>query len=131
MQISEFAQRCSVTPHALRHYEQLGLLKPHRRASGYRDYPEAMRREVVFITMSRQVGFSLTDIAEQIPAFRIGRLSTHQMVVSLQQRVDAIDQQVTDLAVQRAQALSHIQWLKAQKRPAAHSPFPKPKTRTP
>ena len=49
--------------HALRHYERLGLIRPDRRANGYRDYPARMRREVVFIAMSRQLGFSLPQIA--------------------------------------------------------------------
>ena len=59
MQISELAQQGSVSVHALRHYERLGLIHPDRRANGYRDYPARMRREVVFIAMSRQLGFSL------------------------------------------------------------------------
>ena len=46
----------SVSVHALRHYERLGLIRPDRRANGYRDYPARMRREVVFIAMSRQLG---------------------------------------------------------------------------
>ena len=53
----------SVSVHALRHYERLGLIHPDRRANGYRDYPARMRREVVFIAMSRQLGFSLPQIA--------------------------------------------------------------------
>ena len=49
MQISELARQAAVSVHALRHYERLGLIRPHRRANGYRDYPASMRREVVFI----------------------------------------------------------------------------------
>jgi DNA-binding transcriptional MerR regulator len=75
MQISELAKRCGVSTHALRHYERLGLLRPLRQANGYRDYSDAMRREVVFIAMSRKVGISLTAIAEQLPAYRAGRLA--------------------------------------------------------
>lgn len=46
MQITELATRCGVSTHALRHNERLGLLQPDRHANGYRDYSEAMRREV-------------------------------------------------------------------------------------
>ena len=56
MQISELAKQTGVTVHALRHYERLGLLKPARLPNGYRDYSDGMRREVIFITMSRQIG---------------------------------------------------------------------------
>ncbi len=127
MQISELAARCGVSPHALRHYERLGLLQPLRQANGYRDYSEAMRREVVFIAMSRKVGISLTAIAEQLPAYRAGRLSIANMVDSLQGRVAEIDRQVADLDAQRAEVVSHIAWLQAHqhKKPSV-KPFPTP-----
>ena len=63
MKISELAKRTGVSTHALRHYERLGLLEPVRHANGYRDHTEAMRREVVFIAMSRKIGFSLAALA--------------------------------------------------------------------
>lgn len=114
MQISELAQRTGVSVHALRHYERLGMLQPARRASGYREYTEAQRREVIFIAMSRQVGFSLKAIAEQLPAYRAGRLSIDQMVQSLRARVAEIDLQTETLKVQRGQVISHIAWLQNQ-----------------
>lgn len=114
MQISELAQRTGVSVHALRHYERLGMLQPARRASGYREYTEAMRREVIFIAMSRRIGFSLKAIAEQLPAYRAGRLSVDQMVQSLRVRVAEIDAQTQALKAQRAEVISHIAWLREQ-----------------
>ena len=136
MQISELAARCGVSPHALRHYERLGLLQPLRHANGYRDYSEAMRREVVFIAMSRKVGFSLAAISEQLPAYRAGRLRISDMVASLQGRVLEIDQQMLALAGQRAEVVSHIAWLQAQEQrqpKPSGKPFPQPtrKRKTP
>ena len=83
MQISELAQQASVSVHALRHYERLGLIRPDRgangyrdyparRGNGYRDYPACMRCEVVFIAMSRQLGFSLPQIALRLDEYRAG-----------------------------------------------------------
>ena len=118
MQISEFAARCGVTVHALRHYEALGLLKPGRSAGGYRTYEPAQRREVVFIAMSRKAGFSLPAIAEQLPAFRTGRLGIGQMVEALQDRIAEIDQQLRELHSLRAELHAHIAWLQAR-RPAS------------
>lgn len=121
MHITEFARRCGVSVHALRHYESLGLLLPARSENGYRTYTEAMRREVVFIAMSRKVGIALATIAEQIPAYRAGRLGIAQMVESLRDRVTEIDQQRAALAAQRNEVLSHIAWLQAQHR-TSHPP---------
>src|SRR6516225_120816 len=97
MRISELAGRTGVTVHALRHYERMGLLVPARTASGYRDYPETMRREVVFIAMSRRIGFSLPAIAELLPAYRAGRLGIDTMIEALKERTDAIDRQIAEL----------------------------------
>ncbi|MFP5485553.1 MAG: MerR family DNA-binding transcriptional regulator [Gammaproteobacteria bacterium] len=74
MQISELARQASVSVDALRHYERLGLIRPHRRANGYRDYPASIKREVVFIAMSRQLGFALPQIARRLDDYRAGTL---------------------------------------------------------
>lgn len=116
MQISELAQRTGVSAHALRHYEKLGLLQPARRASGYREYTEAMRREVVFIAMSRSIGFSLKAIADRLPAYRAGRLTVEQMVGAMQDRVAEIDAQIGKLKTQRRTVLDHIAWMHRQQR---------------
>lgn len=116
MQISEFAQRTGVSVHALRHYEKLGMLQPARRASGYREYTEAMRREVVFIAMSRSIGFSLKAIAAQLPAYRAGRLGFGQMAEAMHARVAEIDAQISELKTQRRTVVTHIAWLHKQQR---------------
>jgi DNA-binding transcriptional MerR regulator len=114
MRISELAGRTGVTVHALRHYERMGLLVPARTASGYRDYPETMRREVVFIAMSRRIGFSLPAIAELLPAYRAGRLGIDTMIGALQERTAAIDRQIAELQALRARVLDHAKWLREQ-----------------
>ena len=67
MQISELASLSGVTVHAIRHYESLGLIEAVRLPSGYRKFDESVIRELRFITMSRQCGFSLPQIAEVLP----------------------------------------------------------------
>ena len=115
MRISELAQRTGVSAHALRHYERLGLLQPARTAGGYRDYPESVRREVIFIAMSRKIGFSLKAVAEHLPAYRTGRLSFDDMVDAMQRRVAEIDGELAALKAQRVQVVDHIRWLREQK----------------
>jgi len=121
MQISELARRTSVSVHALRHYESQGLLQPSRRANGYRDYAEGTEREVVFIAMSRQLGFALPRIAEHLADFRSGRLTIDTMVQALHQRAQELADQVAVLQAQRQQVLAHVDWLQARA-PAAPKP---------
>lgn len=112
MQISELAAQTGVSVHALRHYEKLGMLAPARRPSGYREYTEPMRREVVFIAMSRRIGFSLKAIAAQLPAYRCGRLTFEDMLEAMRARVADIDAQVAGLMSQRRAVVDHIAWMK-------------------
>jgi len=126
MRISELARRAGVTVHALRHYERLGLLLPARSASGYRDYPESMRREVVFIAMARRIGFSLSAIGELLPAYRAGRLSITRMTDALEERAAALDQEIARLQALRAQVLEHAHWVRAQRPQRDAAPSKKP-----
>ena len=116
MQISELAAQTGVSVHALRHYEKLGLLQPARQTSGYREYSDAMRREVVFIAMSRSIGFSLKAIAAQLPAYRVGRLTFGQMVDAMRERVAELDAQIGTLKSQRRAVIAHIAWMHKQQR---------------
>jgi DNA-binding transcriptional MerR regulator len=127
MRISELARRAGVTVHALRHYERLGLLLPARSASGYRDYPESMRREVVFIAMARRIGFSLPAIAELLPAYRAGRLSITRMTDALEERAAALDQEIARLQALRTQVMEHADGLRAQRPQRAATPSKKAK----
>ena len=114
MQISELARQASVSVHALRHYERLGLIRPHRRANGYRDYPASVKREVVFIAMSRQLGFALPQIAQRLADYRAGTLGIDDMVRALQERADALAEQIRQLLAQKQVVLDHQAWLQAQ-----------------
>lgn len=116
MLISELARRTGVSVHALRHYERQGLIVPERRPNGWRDYPESARREVVFVRMSRRIGFSLAEVAEWLPAYRSGRLTYAQLLAILRERADAIDRQIAQLQAQRQAVVEHIAWVREQQR---------------
>jgi DNA-binding transcriptional MerR regulator len=67
MRISELARQAGVTPRALRYYEEQGLLKPARRASGYRDYDDQAVYAVRHIQLLLSAGLGTTAIAEILP----------------------------------------------------------------
>ena len=63
MKIGDLARQTGMAASAIRFYESRGLLSKVRRgANGYRDYPARMRREVVFIAMSRHLGGGLDEL---------------------------------------------------------------------
>jgi DNA-binding transcriptional MerR regulator len=94
MQISELASLSGVSVHAIRHYESLGLIAASRRPSGYREFDDSVIRELRFIAMSRQCGFSLAQIAEVLPAYRCKSLTASQIVCRLEERIAEIDAEI-------------------------------------
>ncbi|WP_322015607.1 MerR family transcriptional regulator [Paraburkholderia sp. J12] len=119
MQISELARRAGISVHTIRHYESLGLIEATRRPSGYREFDDSMIRELRFVVMSRQTGFSLKRIAEVLPAYRTGSLTIEQMIAMLEDRIAEVDAEIAKRHTLRKRLVAHIDWfLERQKRAA-------------
>ena len=116
MRVSELAQRTGVSTHRLRRYEAMGLIQAERRGSGYREFAERTVRHVVFIAMSRDLGFSLKDIGKTLPGYRAGTLTFDQMVEIMHGRIAEVDKQIATQRTLRKKLVSHIAWLEKRKR---------------
>ena len=110
MQISELARLAEVSKSAIRHWESLGLITAERRASGYREFSESVIRELRFISMSRQCGFSLQQIAEVLPAYRNKTLTAARMIAMLKDCIAEIDAEMAKNRCLRKRLVSHIGW---------------------
>lgn len=132
MKISELARRSGVSAHRLRRYELQGLLSGTRTAAGWRDFPESCLREVTFIRMSRELGFSLEQVAEQMPRYRAGTLGIDEMVDSLQRRITEVDALIAEQRALRRRLVEHVAWFEARRtRAKAKATQPQPATRWP
>ena len=60
--MKEFSVLAGVTVKALRHYERLGLIKPHRTRAGHRRYVQADLGRLEAITALKYLGFSLDEV---------------------------------------------------------------------
>jgi MerR family copper efflux transcriptional regulator len=118
MRISELSKRTGVSAHRLRRYESEGLLRAERSDSGYREFSEQTIREVIFISMGRDLGFSLKALAETLPRYRAGSLTIEQMIFELQRRIAEVDEQIAEQRALRARLVSHIAWFKKRQRKA-------------
>ena len=116
MRISELSAKTQVSVHRLRRYEAAGLIVSQRLPNGYRDDDERTVRHVVFIAMSREMGFSLPFIADYLPRFKTGKLSAKDMIEAIQQRVADIDQLIAEHQALRKKLIDHIGWFENKQR---------------
>lgn len=81
LKIGQLAKRTGLSVRTLRHYDQIGLLKPSQRTpSGYRLYTDADVTRLQQILSLRQLGFSLEQVKECLD----GRRLSPQQIVRLQ-----------------------------------------------
>ncbi|MDP9108744.1 MAG: redox-sensitive transcriptional activator SoxR [Pseudomonadota bacterium] len=76
--IGELALRAGVAASALRFYEDAGLLRSVRSASGRRQYPRDALRRVAFIRVAQKVGLTLLEIETALATLPQGRTPTKQ-----------------------------------------------------
>jgi MerR family copper efflux transcriptional regulator len=125
MRISDLARRTGVSTHRLRRYESLGLIRAERTAGGYREFDERTAREVVFISMGRDLGFSLKTLADSLPRYRAGTLSIDDMIFTMQQRIAEVDAAIAEQRALRRKLVSHIAWFEKRRRRAPAEPAPR------
>ena len=116
MQISQLSAQTGVSTHRLRRYESLGLIGSDRQSNGYRKFSAVTAKSVIFIDMSRKIGFSLDEIAELLPRYRAGTLTAKEMILAMQQKVKAIDELIASHKAQRQMLVDHIAWFKSRRR---------------
>ncbi|HUG23283.1 MerR family DNA-binding transcriptional regulator [Piscinibacter sp.] len=131
MRISELAKRTGVSAHRLRRYEALGLILAERTASGYREFAEYTTREVVFISMGRDLGFSLKTLADSLPRYRAGTLTIDEMILTMRRRIEEVDQVIAEQRALRQRLVSHIGWFQRRQREHARAVKTKAASRFP
>lgn len=98
MKIGQVAKRTGVGIETIRFYERKGLLAhPPRTRSGYRAYPQEAVAKIRFIKRAKDLGFSLSEIAELL-ALESNPTSTcadvkHRAIA----KISAIQERMTDL----------------------------------
>jgi len=60
--IGEIARRAGVATSTIRYYERIGLLPPSKRVSGKRRYEPEILRQLRFIRLAQQAGYTIAEI---------------------------------------------------------------------
>jgi len=110
--VTELANRSGTTPHAVRYYTRLGLLKPERNPdNGYRLYRHNEVRWLTFIRQAKQLGYTLNEIGEIMHDSDKGQSPCPRVREILQRRiVENRHQLETLLKLQTRMEKALIQW---------------------
>ncbi len=111
--ISELSREFSVTPRALRFYEDKGLLSP-RREGLTRVYTPRERGRLRIILRGKRLGFPLSDIKEIIDLYDLNDGEKTQMTVALKKfkkRLDDLKAQREDISYALTETERGIEWL--------------------
>jgi len=106
--IGSAAEQTGVSAKMIRYYETLGLLgKVNRTDSGYRQYSQAEVHMLRFIKRSRDLGFSMAEIAELVSLWNNRRRTSASVKRIAQKHADELAQRVTALQ-EMQRTLSHL-----------------------
>ena len=96
--IQEIARRSGVAASALRFYEERGLIRSERSASGHRRFPRSALRRIAFIVFAQRVGLSLAEIGEALSKLPAQRTPTGSDWARLSSSWSArIDERIAEL----------------------------------
>lgn len=97
------ARLSNVSAKMVRHYESLGLLPGVARTdNGYRQYTESDVRTLQFIRRSRDLGFSMAEIAELVDLWHNRKRASASVKRIAQKHVDDLNQRIEAMqAMQR------------------------------
>ncbi|MEM8701937.1 MAG: MerR family transcriptional regulator [Pseudomonadota bacterium] len=98
MKIGELAKLTGVATSRIRFYEKHGLMpRPSRQDNGYRDYPESMISRLHTITMSKALGFSLSEIRRFLPDDPRENMKRQEIISNLEAKLADVDSQIKRL----------------------------------
>lgn len=97
--IAEAARLVGLSTHTLRYYEQEGLVRPARNASGYRAYSPFDLRRLVFLTRMRLSGMTMTDLKRYILLVEQGPSTVPERRRIMLDQHDRITRQIRELGL--------------------------------
>ncbi|MGW7648842.1 MerR family transcriptional regulator [Streptomyces bobili] len=97
--VAEAARLVGLSTHTLRYYEQEGLVRPARNASGYREYSAFDLRRLVFLARMRLSGMTMTDLKRYILLVEQGPSTISERRRIMLDQQDRITRQIRELGL--------------------------------
>ena len=116
--IGTLAAQANTTKDTIRHYDQLGLLKSHKRQAGSRLYtefhPECVER-IELIKSAQAIGFTLTEIKDSLNDYYDGQLDIDLQLSLTQQKLAQVKKQQTTINLMIEMLAERIEVLERMK----------------
>ena len=106
--IGDAARQSGVSAKMVRHYESLGLLpNVGRTDAGYRQYTATEVHTLRFIKRSRDLGFSMAEIAQLLKLWQNRRRASAQVKKIALDHVDDLSRRIAEMEAMK-RALEHL-----------------------
>ena len=99
--IGKLAARTGVSVETVRYYERRGLIKQPRAGRGFRTYPPETVQRLGFIRRAKELGFTLSEIADLLMLRVNSKQSCSQVRSAAQAKIDEVDSKIADLQEMR------------------------------
>lgn len=113
MNIGQAARRSGLSAKMIRYYESIGLLKPALRSdSGYRLYRQEDLHQLAFIKRSRDLGFSLEEVARLLTLWQDRQRASADVKALASQHIDDLNRRIEELVSLRdtlSELVAHCQ----------------------
>lgn len=107
MNIKEVSCRSGLPPKTIRYYEDIGLVRPSRRANGYRQFSESDAHKLAFLGRARSLGFSIEDCRTLLGLYEDRNRASAEVKALARQHLCEIDAKIARLGEMRA-TLAHL-----------------------
>lgn len=117
MNIGQAAQGSGLPPKTIRYYEEIGLLRPARRANGFRDYGDKDVHELRFVARARGLGFSVEECRHLLELYRDTGRASAEVRETAAAHIATIRSKITELKTMELTLSSLIERCAGDSRP--------------
>lgn len=97
MNIGDVAERAGLPPKTIRYYEEIGLIRPERRANGYRVFRDSDLHKLAFLGRARTLGFSIEDCRTLLALYEDDHRASAQVKAVAEEHLARIDDKIAQL----------------------------------